>query len=48
MLPSFVVGVAFWALPLFVVWFAVSPGETQIWLGDLRVVAVVSCVGFGL
>ena len=39
------VGVLFWALALFFVvfWcfavsFAVSAGETQVWLGDLRVV----------
>ena len=31
----------------FCVWFAVSLDETQVWLGDLRVVWLV-CVLFGL
>ena len=48
------VGVLFGLRPLFfcvwfvVVCFAVSSGETQVWLGDLRVVVVWwSCVFFG-
>ena len=50
------VGVLFGLRPLFccclclfvVVCFAVSSGETQVWLGDLRVVVVWwSCVVFG-
>ena len=35
----------FGLLPLLFVWFAVSLDETQIWLGDLRVVWLV-CVVF--
>jgi hypothetical protein len=42
------VGVFVWALAPLCVWFAVFVfDETQIWLGDLRVV-LVSCVVFGL
>ena len=48
------VGVLFGLRPLLCVWFvflavfAVSSGETQVWLGDLRVVVVWwSCVFFG-
>ena len=50
------VGVFVWALApffgfccfLFAVCFAVSAGETQVWLGDLRVVAVCVVVVFVL
>ena len=37
----------FGLLPLLCVWFAVSLDETQVWLGDLRVVWLV-CVMVGL
>ena len=43
----FFVGVFVWALAPFVCLFAVPLGETQIWLGDLRVVRLI-CVVFGL
>ena len=43
----FFVGVFVWALAPFVCLFAVPLGETQIWLGDLRVVRLF-CVVFGL
>ena len=35
------VGVLFGLRPLLCVWFAVSFDETQVWLGDLRVVWLV-------
>ena len=40
------VGFVVWALAPLCVWFAVFPDETQIWLGDLRVVLVVCLVWF--
>ena len=47
------VGVFVWALAPFLVWFwccfavcLVSAGETQVWLGDLRVVAFCVVVVF--
>ena len=39
-------GFVVWALAPLCVWFAVFPDETQIWLGDLRVVLVVCLVWF--
>ena len=41
------VGVLFGLRPLLCVWFVVSLDETQVWLGDLRVVWLV-CGLFGV
>ena len=44
---TFLVGVFVWLRPLLCVWFVVSLDETQVWLGDLRVVWLVFVL-FGL